>query len=311
MPDVTELTEIASGLQFPEGPVAMSDGSIVLTEIARGTITRVSADGSVEHVTEPNGAPNGAAIGPDGKLYVCNNGHAFEYVEMEGLMVPRASYERWEGGRIERVDLGSGKVEVLYTECDGRPLRAPNDLVFDSHGGFYFTDHGLREERTSDRTGVLYALPDGSRISEVVFPLDAPNGLGLSPDGSRLYVAETYTACVWWWPVSGPGQVEAPGLLLPHGGTLLNRLPGFQFLDSLGIDGDGNVCVATLGSGGITSLSPEDGSVVEFVETGDIFTTNICFGGEDLRSAYMTLSGTGRLAATQWPRPGLAPAYSA
>ncbi len=126
-------------------------------------------------------------------------------------------------------------------------------------------------------------------------PLDVPNGLGLSPDGSRLYVAETYTACVWWWPVTAPGVVEPPPGLLPHDGQLLTRLPGFQFLDSLGIDGDGNVCLATLGSGGITSVSPDDGSVVDFVETGDLLTTNICFGGEGLRTAYVTLSGSGRL----------------
>jgi gluconolactonase len=145
----------------------------------------------------------------------------------------------------------------------------------------------------------------------VVHPLDAPNGLGLSPDGTRLYVAETFTACVWWWPVTAPGVVEPPPGLLPHNGQLLARLPGFQFLDSLGVDADGNVCVATLGSGGITSLSPEDGSVVEFVETGDLLTTNICWGGDGLRTAYITLSGTGRLARAEWARPGLELAHSA
>jgi gluconolactonase len=308
---MAEVRELASGLHFPEGPVAMEDGSVVVVEIGRGTVTRVEPDGSVAVVAETGGGPNGAAIGPDGKLYVCNNGSAFDYVEMDGLTVPRQPPAAYEGGRIERVDLGSGEVEVLYHECDGRPLRGPNDLVFDRVGGFYFTDHGIREERTSDRTGVFYAQPDGSSIREVVFPLDAPNGVGLSPDGSRLYVAETYSACVWWWEVAGPGDVRPAPALLPHGGTLLNRLPGFQFLDSLGIDGEGNVCLATLGSGGITALSPEDGAVVEFVETGDIFTTNVCFGGDDLRTAYVTCSGTGRLVSTQWSRPGLHPAYTA
>jgi gluconolactonase len=171
--------------------------------------------------------------------------------------------------------------------------------------------HGIREERVSDRTGVFYAKADGSDIREVVLPLDAPNGIGLSPDGTRLYVAETYTACVWWWEVAGPGDVRpAPGLL-PHGGTLLTRLPGFQFLDSLDVDAEGNVCLATLGSGGITSVSPQDGSVVEFVPTGDILTTNVCFGGEGRRTGYVTLSGTGRLGAVEWSRPGLEPAYTA
>ena len=306
-----ELKEIATGLRFPEGPVAMSDGSVIVTEIDAGKITRVSPDGSKDLVAETGGGPNGAAVGPDGKLYVCNNGNAFDYIDMDGLLLPRQPPSNYEGGRIERVDVESGAVEVLYSECDGRPLRAPNDIVFDAQGGFWFTDHGLREERTNDRTGVFYALPDGSEVREVVHPLDAPNGVGLSPDGSRLYVAETYTACVWWWPISAPGVVEPPPGLLPHDGQLLARLPGFQFLDSLGVDGDGNVCVATLGSGGITSLSPEDGSVVEFVETGDLLTTNICFGGEGLRTAYITLSGTGRLAQTDWPRAGLELAHKA
>jgi gluconolactonase len=308
---MADVKELASGLGFPEGPVAMSDGSVIVTEIANRRLSRVGPDGSVEVVAETGGGPNGAAVGPDGKLYVCNNGAAFDYVDVEGISVPRQPPSNHEGGRIERVDVSSGETEVIYEDCDGRPLRAPNDLVFDRDGGFYFTDHGIREERTSDRTGVFYAKADGSEIKEVVTPLDAPNGIGLSPDGSRLYVAETYTACVWWWAVSGPGQVEhAPGLL-PHGGTFLTRLGGFQFLDSLAVDGDGNVCLATLGSGGITSVSPEDGSVIDFVETGDIFTTNICFGGDGLKTGYMTLSASGKLGEAAWPRAGLELAYSA
>lgn len=308
---MAETSELASGLRFPEGPVAMSDGSVIVVEIAGGVITRVGADGSKDEIARPGGGPNGAAIGPDGNLYVCNNGGAFDYLDMEGMLVPRQPPSNYDRGRIERVNLSSGAVEVVYEECDGRPLRAPNDLVFDGHGGFYFTDHGLRDHRTADRTGVFYAQPDGSSIREVVTPLDAPNGIGLSPDGARLYVAETYTACVWSWAVAGPGDVTVPEGLLPHGGELLTRLPGFQFLDSLAVDGEGNVCLATLGSGGVTSVSPADGSVVDFTEAGDLFLTNVCFGGDDLRTAYLTLSGTGRLLAVPWPRPGLALAHSA
>ena len=309
---MAEVRDVCTGLSFPEGPVAMADGSVVLVEIGAGKVTRVSPEGKSEVIAEPGDGPNGAALGPDGKLYVCNNGKAFDYVERAGLNFPVQPPQNHTFGRVERVDLDSGEVEVVYTECDGRVLRAPNDLVFDAHGGFYFTDHGIREERTSDRTGVYYALPDGSSITEVIAPLDAPNGIGLSPDGSRVYVAETYTACVWWWEIAGAGEVKMPAeALLPHGGTLLDRLPGFQFLDSLKVDGDGNVCVATPGTGRINALSPEDGSVVDFVETGDILTTNLCFGGEDLRTAYITASGTGRLVATEWPRPGLALAYAA
>jgi gluconolactonase len=136
-----------------------------------------------------------------------------------------------------------------------------------------------------------------------MFPLDAPNGIGLSPDGDRVYVAETFTGRVWFWPVTAPGEVEEVPGVLPHGGQLLAGLPDLQALDSLAVDGEGYVCAATLVSGGITSISP-DGSERELLETGDILTTNICFGGPDLKTAYITASGTRRLLKTDWPRAG-------
>ena len=301
------IREITSGLQFPEGPVALADGSVLVVEIRRGTLTRVARDGRKTIVAETGGGPNGAAIGPDGKVYVCNNG-GFEWHDLGGLTVPGNQPHGYIGGRIQRVDLETGKVEDLYTACDGHPLRGPNDIVFDAAGGFWFTDHGKLRERDRDRTGVFYARADGSLIKEVVFPLDAPNGVGLSPDGTRLYVAETWTGRVWWWEVGAPGElVQAMGFG-PGGGSLLAGLPGYQLLDSLAVDGAGNVCVATLVNGGITVIAP-NGDVVEHVPTGDPLTTNICFGGADLRTAFITLSGTGRLVATEWPRPGLRLAY--
>ncbi len=308
---MAELTEIAGGLGWPEGPVAMADGSVVLVEMQHGRITRVRPDGATETVAGPGGGPNWLAIGPDGRLYVANNGGSFAFVDMGGINFPHQPNPAYEGsGRIEAVDLDSGEVEVLYTECDGRPLRGPNDLVFDEHGGLWFTDHGIREERTSDRTGVFYAQPDGSSIREVIFPLDAPNGIGLSPDGSRLYVAETFTGRVWWWQVTGPGELELVPGILPHGGQLLAGLPELQALDSLAVDGEGHVCVGTLVSGGITRISP-DGQQRDLFPCDDLLPTNICFGGEDLRTAYVTQSGTGRLSSLEWPAPGLKLAYTA
>ena len=133
---------IATGLEFPEGPVVMPDGSIILVEIKRGTITRVDPDnGSVDVVARPGGGPNGAAIGPDGALYVCNNG-GFEWGENRGLTIPGLVADDYSSGRIERIDLETGAVDVVYADVDGVPLKGPNDLMFDSTGGFWFTDHG-------------------------------------------------------------------------------------------------------------------------------------------------------------------------
>ena len=83
-----KIREIARGLQFPEGPVALDDGSVLLVEIARGTLTRVDADGKTSVVAECGGGPNGAAIGPDGAVYVCNNGGCFDWHDRFGLLVP-------------------------------------------------------------------------------------------------------------------------------------------------------------------------------------------------------------------------------
>jgi gluconolactonase len=305
---VGELREITTGLRFPEGPVALGDGSVLVVEIKRGTLTRVAPDGTKSVVANTGGGPNGAALGPDGKVYVCNNG-GFEWHDLGGLLLPGNQPSDYIGGRIQRVDLATGRVEDVYTACDGHPLRGPNDIVFDRAGGFWFTDHGKTRVRDRDRTGVFYARPDGSLIREVIFPLDAPNGVGLSPDGSRLYVAETWTGRVWYWDVAAPGEIVAGPGFGPAGGTLLAGLPGYQLFDSLAVDGDGNVCVATLVNGGITVISP-GGQVLEHVPTGDPLTTNICFGGADLRTAYITLSGTGRLVATEWRRPGLRLAWA-
>jgi len=300
---MAEIHEITSGLEFPEGPIALDDGSVLVVEIKRGTLTKVASNGTRSVVAHTGGGPNGAAIGPDGKVYICNNG-GFEWHEIAGLTLPGHQPANYIGGRIQRVDLANGRVEDLYTHCDGRALRGPNDLVFDADGGFWFTDHGKTRDRDRDRTGVFYARADGSLIREVIFPLDAPNGIGLSPDGKRLYVAETHTGRLWSWQVSGPGRVDAGGGFGPGGGTLVAGLPGFQLFDSLALDSTGNVCVATLVNGGITVISPDGGSI-EHVALPDPLTTNICFGGPDLRTAYITLSGTGRLVAMQWPRPGL------
>ncbi len=305
-----ELRTVAKGLRFPEGPVALADGTVLVVEIARGTLTRVHPDGTAEVVANCGGGPNSAAIGPDGAAYITNNGGCFEFIDLGTLLLPGPVPSSWSGGSIQRVDLNSGEVTTMYTHCGGVPLRAPNDLVFDSTGGFWFTDHGVRLERSSDLTGVFYAQPDGSSIREVIFPLEAPNGVGLSPAQDVLYVAETHTGRLWEWPITSPGEVEQ-GLPIDGGGRLLFGAARAQRFDSLAVDGEGWVCVATIGEGGVTQVAPDGSQMVKLEIPEDPIVTNICFGGDELRTAFITSSATGRLLATEWDRPGLALSFNA
>lgn len=306
--DVDQFAEFASGLRFPEGPVVLPNGDLLVCQLFGACLSRFSPEGSVvEHIDVP-GSPNGAAIGPDGAVYLCNNGGCFAPVQLGELLFPGPfDPDRYSGGRIERVDLDTGEITELYRYCGDVALRAPNDIVFDADGGFWFTDHGIRRGRVSDRTGIYYAQPDGSSITEVVFPTEAPNGIGLSPDGLTLYWAETHVGRVFQRAITSPGRVEYRNPVDPAG--LLAGLPGMQLVDSLAVDGAGNVCVGTLLNGGITVIAPA-GDVLGHLATGDPLTTNMCFGGPDGRTAYVTLSGTGRVVTLDWAYPGLAPKFS-
>jgi gluconolactonase len=293
------MQEITQGLAFPEGPIALDDGSVVLVEIARGTLSRVTPDGEIEVIAELGGGPNGAAMGPDGAIYVCNNG-GFTWNDADGRLVPAGTPPDYSGGRIERVELDTGRVDVLYRECDGLPLNGPNDIVFDAEGGMWFTDLGKSYATYKDHGAICYASADGSSISRQITHRETPNGIGLSADEKTLYFAETITGRLWAYTIERPGQL-AQG---PEASRLVAGLPGFQLFDSLAVDAEGNICVATLMNAGITSISP-DGQHIEHFPTDDIFTTNICFGGAELNTAYITLSSSGRLVGAQWPRPGL------
>lgn len=296
--------EVTTGLRFPEGPVALEDGSCLVVEMQAGTLTRVGPDGRKTIVATTGGGPNGAAIGPDGKCYVCNNGGVVWTSDRYGPR-PAGQAPDYRTGSIDRVDLDTGKVEVLYTGSDKGRLCSPNDLVFDRHGGMWFTDSGKTRARDTDRGSVYYAKWDGSEIHEVIHPILVPNGVALSPDQKTLYVVETQTARLWRFEITGPGQVARKPWPSPHGGDLVAAVPGYLFFDSIAVDSAGNICVATLIEGGIAVISPE-GRLLEHIRLPDMYSTNICFGGPELRTAFVTLANSGRLISFEWPRPGLA-----
>ncbi len=298
---------IAEGFEFPEGPIAMADGSVILTEIKAQRLTRVHPDGRKETVVETGGGPNGAAIGPDGAIYITNNGGSFTWLDNGGLTIPGPTPDHHKGGMIQRYDLATGKLSTLYEACDGKRLVGPNDLVFDTHGGFWFTDHGCSTPEGRKSGALYYARTDGSHISRQRDHLISPNGVGLSPDGQVVYVADTQLGRLWAFDIAEPGMLKPPEGFAP--GRVIHNLPGYQLLDSLAVEASGKVCVATIINGGITAFDPA--GTTEHYPFPDLIVTNICFGGADMMDAWVTCSATGKLFKARWPRPGLKLAYNA
>ena len=329
-----EFQLVAENLKLPEGPVYCRDHSLLVGQIAAGLLTRIDlASGVTTTIADLCGGPNGLAIGPHGAIYVCNDGGFFveEVPQSDGgkISVAVSQPRNYSGGKIQRVDL-DGSIHTLYQQFQGKddpsktwPLRSPDDLIFDSSGNFWFTDWGKDrlDQRNRDITGVYYANADGSSIEEKIYPLQSPNGIALSPDNSRLYVAESWTRRILYWELSKPGVIQPNPATLDGSYLLTAKIPFQAGLDSMAIDCNGNlyaVSILPAGSdpnakGGITVISPS-GEILEWLEIdfgqADPLPSNICFGGPDLRTAFITLSGSGRVISCPMSIAGKRLAYS-
>lgn len=291
-------TIIATGLEFPEGPVWNRDGNLYVTEIRGGQIRKIAPDGTMSVFARPGGGPNGAALGPDGALYVTNNGGFNWHNAMP--IGPALDYET---GRIERIDK-DGTVQRIYTACEDVPLSAPNDLVFDTEGNFYFTDPIHRNPNLRETPGsptkrqgkVYYASSDGKRIRRVATNLQHPNGIGLTPDSKTLIVAQTFAGDLLAFPIHAPGELGEK--------RSFGTLPTGYYPDSLCLDEEGYVLVAGVLGGGTVVFDP-NGKLATIIPSEDRIVTNVAFGGPHYSTLYITESGLGRVVTHEWPRRGL------
>ena len=307
-----KIRTLASGLRFPEGSSADRDGSVLVPEIEGAAVVRVHPDGRRDTVADVGGGANGCAFGPDGSLYVCNDG-GFLFTEVDGVRIPVGAPPENVGGSVQRVDPLSGAVETVFTESGGERLGGLNDIVFDTGGHCYVVD----------TTGgkIHYADPVAGTIRVAASGLIMPNGAGLTPDGARLHVSETMTGRIRTWAVAGPGELVEQPDLHQHGGAELPRWDGWDrlavddavrpylegvFWDGLAVDGAGNVCVADLPNSGICVIDPQGQVVGRFVTpVRDPYVTNLCFGGAAGNTAYVSSAGRGLLYEVPWPWPGL------
>jgi gluconolactonase len=306
------VRELARGLAFPEGPTLADDGAVLVSEMAAGHVTRVAPDGSTEVVAETGGGPNGLGRLPDGRLLVCQGGGSrwqrrpwpFDLPGSVDLTLPAGPADDSLTPQVQVVDR-EGAVTMLtdrFVGIDGveRALGRPSDCCVDAEGGFWMTDGGASHGRERGLSGLLYGAPDlapGTPLREVLYPLEMPNGVALSADGTRLYVSETRTRRVWELRITTGGRVhEARGLAtVPSGGPM-----NFGGADGVCVDDAGRVIVATLGTGGVTVFSPA-GELVGALVLDDRMTSNAVFDPAT-RSLFVTLGTRGTVVVVDdWP----------
>jgi gluconolactonase len=268
-------TILAEGLRFPEGPVWLGPERVTVTEIA-GQCISLWDHGKVSRVAMTGGGPNGATLGPDGALYVSNNGGIS--LGHEGLYrTPDCG-----NGRIQRVTL-AGEVRDVATALPGSPPNRPNDLCFGPDGLLYYTDPHNWEDLANLGTGRVGRTSLDGRVELVAEIPGFPNGIAFGPD-DRLYVAQSLTQHILVMePKPGAGPKEF--CKLPDG-----------YPDGFCFDRAGRLYVA--GSlGDVLIVFEPDGRVRETIETGKgSEPTNCCLGDGRL---YVTLSGPGQLVALE------------
>ena len=258
---MTGFHVLAEGCRFPEGPVVAGDGSLWWVEIEGGCFGTVGPDGAVRRVPV-GGRPNGAALGPDGWLWYCD-----------------------QTGALRRFDPRREIVETLLTEIDGIVLGKPNDLVFDGQHNLLFTCSNDAREQPVGYIGCLGADGRAERIAENLY---FPNGLALAADGCFI-LAETYR------------QRVLKGYWDPRARRLTALVPFAETGGPIGPDGvawlpDGRLAVAVFGLGRVDLLD-RHGRRTDSLDPGGARPTNCCVDPDAPNTLIVTETETGRVLA--------------
>lgn len=259
---------------FLEGPVWSPDGFLYVTDIPHGRVFRIARSGEWELVVEYDGEPNGMKLVDDSHLLITDY--------RNGLML---------------LDIERGEVRPYLERRNSERFRGVNDLTFDSAGNLYFTDQG--QTGLHDPTGRVYRLSPEGRLDLLLGNCPSPNGLVLSPDEKVLYVAMTRGNCVWRVPLQADGSVSKVGHFFTSYGP--------SGPDGLTIDTQGRLFVANPGLGRAWVLNHRAEPVVVLTSPEGASLTNLCFGGPDMKTLFMTESVSGTVLTARMEVAGVLP----
>ncbi|MDR0815014.1 MAG: SMP-30/gluconolactonase/LRE family protein [Bacteroidales bacterium] len=253
-----KVEKIAEGFSFTEGPVADRKGNVYFTDQPNNRIHIWSIDGKLSVFHNDCGRANGLYFDANGNLLSCSD----------------ADNELWS------IDM-NGNHSVLVSEYDGKKLNGPNDLWRHPSGGIYFTDplyardYWTRSpDMQQDGQHVYFLSADRKTLTRVETTLKQPNGITGSPDGKRLYVADIGAGKTYVYQISPDGTLAGKKLFAPMGS------------DGMTIDQDENIYLTGRG----VTVFNRQGEQIEHISVEAGWTANVCFGGKDMKTLFITAS---------------------
>lgn len=253
----TKLEKLADGFLFTEGPTSDASGNVFFTDQPNDRIMEWSHDDKLSVFMQPSGHSNGMSFDSEGNLWSC----ADEKNEIWCIAPDK-------------------KIRIIPSKYLGKPLNGPNDLWIAPDGGIFFTDPFYKRTWWDHDTmpqnceAVYYLNPVHNTITRVVNDLIKPNGIVGSPDGKTLYVADIAGNKTWSFSISDDGSLSNKKLFCEKGS------------DGMTIDTQGNIYL----SGNGVSIYDRAGIFIGNIAVPESWTANVCFGGKDMKSLFITAS---------------------
>ena len=245
---------LADGFKFTEGPSADAAGNVYFTDQPTDRILKWSADGKLSTFMQPCGRSNGLCFGPDGKLWACAD----------------------EKNELWVIDVATKEKTVVLSGYNGKLFNGPNDVWVRPDGGAYFTDPFYKRDYwkrgPKELEQAVYYLSPDKKLTRVDADYKQPNGLVGTPDGKTLYVADI-----------GAGKTNVYDIQAD--GSLTNRRKFCDLgSDGMTLDDAGNVYLTGKG----VTVFDKTGAKVAHIPIPEPWTANVCFGGADLRTLFVT-----------------------